>query len=239
MKEEEQLLVIIPARGGSKGIPGKNIKPLLGRPLLHYTIDVARSVAPDSHIILSTDSPEIARVAEDVSLAVPYMRPESLAGDTSSTRDAILDVMEYADRTGIKYDKICLLQPTSPMRTADDVKRCLELYNDDLDMVTTIVEADTNPYFNCYEIDSDTGFMHISKGDGCLVRRQDAPEAFQFNGAVYIINPRSIRSTEIGAMKRRKGVVMDKIRSVDLDTPLDWTIAEVTMKSLNSEKNES
>ena len=239
MKEEEQLLVIIPARGGSKGIPGKNIKPLLGRPLLHYTIDVARSVSPDSHIILSTDSPEIAQVAEDVGLTVPYMRPESLAGDTSSTRDAILDVMDYADRTGIEYDKICLLQPTSPMRTADDVKRCLELYNDDLDMVTTIVESDTNPYFNCYEIDSETGFMHISKGDGCLVRRQDAPEAFQFNGAVYIINPRSIRSTEIGAMKRRKGVVMDKIRSVDLDTPLDWTIAEVIMKSLNSEKNES
>lgn len=230
------VLVIIPARSGSKGIQKKNIKKLMGRPLLHYTIDVARGIADDSHIILSTDSEEIADVARQTGLPVPYMRPASLAGDTASTRDAILDAMQYADRNGISYDKICLLQPTSPMRKVSDVVRCLELYDSDIDMVTTIVEADTNPYYNCYEIDPSTGYMYISKGDGCLVRRQDAPEAYQFNGAVYIINPDSIRAVEIGAMKRRKGVVMDKIRSIDLDTPLDWTIAEVIMKSLNSEE---
>lgn len=229
----DDVLIIIPARSGSKGIPRKNIKSLCGRPLLHYTIDVARQIADDSHIILSTDSDEIADCAEKGGLKVSYRRPAELATDTASTRDALLHAMDYADKNGIKYDKVCLLQPTSPMRTVEDVEKCLELYNPELDMVTTIVEADTNPYFNCYEIDPKTGFMQISKGEGCIIRRQDAPEAWQYNGAVYIINPESLRKSEMGAMKKRVGCKMDKLRSVDLDTPLDWAIAEVVMKSMS------
>ncbi|MCH5319956.1 MAG: acylneuraminate cytidylyltransferase family protein [Paramuribaculum sp.] len=236
---EKDLLVIIPARGGSKGIPKKNIKDFCGRPLLHYTIDVARKIADDEHIILSTDSDEIIDCAKSTGLKVPYRRPSELASDQASTRDAILDAMDFADKNNISYSKICLLQPTSPLRTVADVEECLKLYNAELDLVTTIVDADTNPYFNCYEINPETGYMHISKGDGCIIRRQDAPEAFQFNGAVYIINPRSIRQTEIGAMKKRIGHKMDKIRSVDLDTPLDWAIAETVMRELKDNSNEN
>lgn len=234
---KDNILIIIPARGGSKGIPKKNIKSFCGRPLIHYTIDVARQIADDSRIILSTDSEEIADSARSVGLPVPYMRPEKLATDTSSTRDAILDVMDYAEKKGIKYDKICLLQPTSPLRKAEDIEKCLELYRPDIDMVTTVVEADTNPYFNCFEVNPESGYLNISKGDGSLVRRQDAPDVFQFNGAVYIINPESVRNSELGVMKKRIGCKMDKIRSVDLDTPLDWTIAEVIMKSLKENEN--
>ena len=112
-------LVIIPARGGSKGIPGKNIRPLGGKPLLFYTVDLARELFPDSHIILSTDSEEIALTARTAGLPVPYMRPPELATDTAPTRDALLHAMDWADARGIPYDKVCLLQPTSPLRTAD------------------------------------------------------------------------------------------------------------------------
>ncbi|MDE6371763.1 MAG: acylneuraminate cytidylyltransferase family protein, partial [Duncaniella sp.] len=97
-------LFIIPARGGSKGIPGKNIKPLGGQPLIHYSIEVARILAPDSHVIVSTDSDEIRSVAEATGLPVPYRRPAELGGDTTGSREVMLDVMDWADAQGIRYD---------------------------------------------------------------------------------------------------------------------------------------
>lgn len=218
-------LVIIPARGGSKGIPRKNIKPFAGTPLIHYSIEAARAVAPDSHIIVSTDDEEIRTVAAQTGLPVPYTRPEALGGDTVGSREVMLDVMDYADRVGLDYDCVVLLQPTSPLRTADDVKRCLDLYTPDVDMVVTVAEAPCNPYYDCFETQPD-GSLKVSKGDGLLTRRQDAPKAWQFNGAVYVINPDSLRRMPLGSFPRRIPCEMPRSRSVDLDTPLDWQIAE-------------
>ena len=149
-------LVIIPARGGSKGIPGKNIRPLAGKPLILYTVDLARQLFPDTHIILSTDSEQIAITARTAGLPVNYMRPPELATDNAPTRDALLHAMDWADTHGIPYKKICLLQPTSPLRTADDILRCIDRYTPDIDMVTTVRPAATNPYYNCYETDFST-----------------------------------------------------------------------------------
>ena len=121
-------LYIIPARGGSKGIPGKNIKNLCGRPLIAYAIDVARECASDErNIILSTDSVKIADTGRSLGLEVGYMRPAELATDTAGSREVILDAMDWADRQGIVYDCVVLLQPTSPMRKADDVRGALAL----------------------------------------------------------------------------------------------------------------
>ena len=97
-------------------------------------------------------------------------------------------------------------------------------------MVTTVRPAATNPYYNCYETDND-GFLHISKGNGCIVRRQEAPPAWEFSGSVYIINPSSLRTTEIGRMTRRLPVEVPAERSIDLDTPLDWAVAETLIAS--------
>lgn len=219
-------LVVIPARGGSKGIPRKNIRPFLGRPLIHYSIDVARAFAPDSHIILSTEDDEIAEVARTSGLEVSYMRPAHLATDTASSQDAILDAMDWADGNGLEYDCVLLLQPTSPLRMADDVRRCLDAYTDDVDMVVSVCRASCNPYYNCFETDDATGYLRISKGDGLFTRRQDCPSAWEINGAVYVINPRSIREMPMGRFKRRLPMEMPGERSVDLDTPRDWLIAE-------------
>lgn len=228
MTSPRKPLVIIPARGGSKGIPRKNIKPLCGRPLIHYSIDVARAVAPDSRIIVSTDDDEIRSVAEATGLPVPYRRPESLGGDSVGSREVILDVMDWADREGIVYDCVLLLQPTSPLRKVADVEGCLDLYTPEADMVVSVTEAACNPYYDCFETSVD-GTLHVSKGEGTYTRRQDAPKAWQYNGAVYVINPASIRGMALGEFPRRMPYEMPRSRSVDLDTPLDWIITENIM----------
>ena len=224
-------LYIIPARGGSKGIPRKNIKLLGGLPLIAYSIEAARAASADnSHIILSTDDAEIAETARTLGLDVPYMRPAELATDTSGSREVILDVMAWADAQCIAYDCVVLLQPTSPLRTADDIRAALELYSPKIDMVVSVVEAASNPYYNCFETDPSTGYLHISKGDGLYTRRQDAPPAWEYNGAVYVINPQSIRSMALGEFPRRVPSPMPRCRSIDLDTPTDWLVAEALIK---------
>lgn len=228
-------LIIIPARGGSKGIPRKNIKSLNGRPLIAYSIDVAKEFAANhglaaERIILSTDDDEIAGVAEECGLKVPYRRPASLATDTAGSREVILDTMDYADRNKMAYDCVLLLQPTSPLRSLGDVEGCMNLfYAKKPDMAVSVKEASANPYYNCFEADLADGTLHISKGDGRLTRRQDAPKAWEFNGAVYAINPASIRLMPMGEFPVRIPYYMPAERSVDLDTPLDWAIAEAIM----------
>lgn len=230
-------LYIIPARGGSKGIPRKNIKNFAGTPLIHYSIDVARKLSDDKHIIVSTDDNEIADVARQTGLAVNYMRPADLATDTAGSREVMIDAMDWADKNGIDYDMIVLLQPTSPLRTVEDVKGCIDIYNCDLDMVVSVVDAQSNPYYNCFETDPETGFLHISKGAGLYTRRQDAPKAWEYNGAVYVINPKSLRDKPMGNFTKRIPYEMPRDRSVDLDTLTDWIIAEMIYKQNNADND--
>lgn len=224
-------LYVIPARGGSKGIPHKNIRPLAGKPLIGYSVDVARQLADDADICVTTDDPAIAAVVEAMGLKVPFLRPAELATDKSGTYEVLLHALDFYEQRGIHYDCLVLLQPTSPLRTVDDVRRAMALYSDDIDMVVTVKEAASNPYYNCYETDAD-GYLTISKGDGSFTRRQDAPKVWEYNGAVYVINTASLRRCPLGQFRRRRMSEMDAARSVDLDTELDWLVAEKMMESL-------
>lgn len=226
-------LIIIPARGGSKGIPHKNIKEFLGKPLIHWAIESARSIADDEHIIVSTDDEEIAACAMLTGLKVPYRRPSHLATDQASTQDAIINAMDWADSQNIRYNKVLLLQPTSPLRNVDDILRTIEAYTPDCDMAVTVKPSSANPYYDCFETNAD-GYINVSKGDGGFTRRQDAPKTWQLNGAVYVINPQSLRSMPMGRFTHRIPVEMPSNRSVDLDTPLDWIIAETVGREMNS-----
>lgn len=218
-------LIIIPARGGSKGIPKKNIVELAGRPLIDYTIQAALKVAPVDHIILSTDSEEIVTVAERCGLPVAYRRPAALATDTAGSREVILDAMDWADNQGIRYDATVLLQPTSPLRVAEDILGAMSKYTPDIDMVVSVAEARCNPYYNCFETD-ETGYLKISKGEGQYTRRQDVPPVYEYNGAVYVINPQSIRKMTLGGFPRRIPYLMPAERSIDIDAPVDLLVAE-------------
>lgn len=218
-------LVIIPARGGSKGIPHKNIKPLNGKPLIEYTIDVAREIVCDEDICVSTDDKEIVSVVENYGLKVPFIRPDYLATDTTGAYEVLLHALSFYEEMGLKYDNILLLQPTSPFRLASHVKEALLLYSSNIDMVVSVKSVSANPYYNCFEED-EMEFLHISKGDGIYIRRQDAPKAWEFNGAIYIINSESLKLTSLSKFKKIMKYEMDDIHSLDLDTMLDWTIAE-------------
>ncbi len=222
---------VIPARGGSKGIPGKNIKPLCGKPLIAYSVEVARQLADDRDICVTTDDERIAQVVNNMGLDVPFMRPDYLATDGCGTYEVLLHAVKFYEELGRDYDTLVLLQPTSPMRTAEDVQAAIDAYTPDIDMVVTVTEAASNPYYNCYETD-ENGFLHISKGDGCYTRRQDAPKAWEYNGAVYVINIESLKKGPLGSFRRRKMVEMSRERSVDLDTPLDWMVAEAIMSGM-------
>lgn len=232
-------LIIIPARGGSKGIPHKNIRTLGGRPLIAYTIAAAREAAIrlSGTIVLSTDDGDIADVARREGLQVDYMRPPELGADNIGSREVMLDVMDWADRRGVVYDCIILLQPTSPLRTLDDILGTAAIFNPDIDMAVSVCESDENPYYTLFETDSD-GFLHISKGDGMYKRRQDVPKVLEYNGAVYVINPDSLRRMELGAFERRVPYEMPRSRSLDLDTPDDWLLAEMIMARKNGTDNE-
>lgn len=223
-------LFVIPARGGSKGIPHKNIKLLGGKPLIGYSVDVARQFADDADICVSTDDEEIASVVRGMGLEVPFLRPAELATDKSGTYEVLLHALDFYRSKGVEYDVLVLLQPTSPFRKTEDVKAALDIYSPDIDMVVTVKEASSNPYYNCYETDGN-GFLAISKGDGKFTRRQDAPKVWEYNGAVYVINVASLRKMTLGEFRRRRMSVMDSVRSVDLDTEIDWLIAEKLLES--------
>jgi len=223
-------LYIIPARGGSKGIPRKNIKPLCGRPLIYYTVAAALEAQKRTGgtVLLSTDDTEIADTVRAMGVEVPYMRPAELATDTAGSREVILDAMDWAEANGVDFDCVVLLQPTSPFRTTDDILSCISALGPDDDMAVTVAPAHDNPYYTIFETAAD-GTLHISKGDGKYTRRQDAPQAWVYNGAVYAIRLESIRSMSMGEFPRRIPSVMPVERSIDLDNELDWLIAETLM----------
>lgn len=222
-------LVIIPARGGSKGIPRKNIKPFDGKPLIYYTIDCARAICPDEDICVSTDDAEIISVVEQYGLKVPFVRPDELATDTAGTYEVLLHALDYYEKKGTHYDIVVLLQNTSPFRTPQQVKEALALYRGDVDMVVSVKECAANPYYCVFE-ENHEGYLHVCKGDGNIIRRQDAPKVYEYNGAIYVINTQSLKHQHMHKFAKRVKYLMDDISSFDLDSMTDWRIAEMIKK---------
>lgn len=220
-------LFLIPARGGSKGIPDKNIKPFAGKPLLYYAIDTARQLAPDADICLSTDADDIIRAAEAYDLPVPFRRPAALATDQMGTYEVMRHAVDFYQQQNRPYDVVVLLQPTAPFRTAEHVRAAMALYANDLDMVVSVTESADNPYFNLFEERTD-GYLEKSKA-GHFARRQDCPAVYAYNGAVYVINTTSLAQSPLSQFSKIKKYVMQAEDSVDLDTPLDWLFAEFMM----------
>jgi CMP-N,N'-diacetyllegionaminic acid synthase len=220
-------LILIPARGGSKGIPGKNIKPLNGRPLIYYTLDAAHAVASPENICVSTDSDEIIHIVREYGLSVPFKRPEDLATDTSTTYDVILHAIVFYEHKGINYDRIVLLQPTSPFRTGTHIRSALALYESELDMVVSVKIAHANPYFSLFE-ETKNGFLIPSKS-GNFSRRQDCPAVYEYNGAIYIMNVRSLKNGPLENFSKIKKYLMAEEVSLDIDTKIDWIIAEAIL----------
>lgn len=224
-------LVIIPARGGSKGLPGKNIKPLAGKPLILYTVEAARAVFPDEVICVSTDDEQIRKVVEQAGLGVPFLRPAHLATDEAGTHEVLLHAKEYYEQKGYQADTIILLQPTSPLRNENHIREALSLFDESCDMVVSVKESKANPYFTLRE-ENEEGWLVKSK-EANFTRRQDCPKVYELNGAIYIIHTQALKLDRISMLRRVKKYEMETIASVDIDSAFDLDFATFI---LNQEK---
>ena len=222
------ILFLITARGGSKGIQGKNIKLLNSKPLICYSIDVARKFVSDDLICVSSDDEEIIETAENYGLKIPFIRPKNLASDDTGSNDVILHALKYYQGKR-NIDVVVLLQPTSPFRLVKHVKESLDLYNNNIDAVMSVKITQANPYQLLYVQNKDGFIEKIIKGFD-FERRQDLPKVFEINGAVYVFNVQSLMKQKISEFTKIKHYEMPELNSVDIDTPMDWAWAEFLLE---------
>ena len=219
----KKVLAIIPARSGSKGLPGKNIKLLGEKPLIGWTIDAATKAKCINDVIVSTDCPEIARVSKKYGAGVPFLRPKNLASDTASTVDTVLHSITTIN---VNYDVIILLQPTSPFRTADDIDRAFSVYSKSgASSVVSICEVDKNPFLSFWKKEDNT-LEAVLNIDNQYFRRQDLVPAYSLNGAIYIVDTKKILSEKKFLYEDSSSYIMEKKSSIDIDDEIDFKFAQ-------------
>ncbi len=218
-------LAIIPARSGSKGLKDKNIKELSGKPLLAYSIEAARESGLFDEIMVSTDSPQYAEIAKSFGANVPFLRSESNSGDKASSWDVVLEVLSKYFETNQKYDSVCLLQPTSPLRTAKDIADAYKLLETkQADAVTSVCEVDHSPLWTM-TLPPNLSLEEFKKRDSDTPR-QLLEKYYRLNGTIYI---RKINYSSKGIQfidTNEFAFIMPRERSIDIDTELDFIIAE-------------
>jgi len=223
------ILAIIPARGGSKGIPRKNIKPLMGEPLVGWSIDAAKQASCIDRIIVSTEDEEVASVARGLGADIPFMRPAELAADETPSIYPVLHAIEQLP----EYDWVLLLQPTSPLRTHADIEAIWQLCQDrNSPSAVSVTEVGKHPYW-MYQSDAAHRLEPFIKGRPDVLRRQDLPAAYALNGALYLARTDWLLEQENFIGPETLGYIMPSERSVDLDTPQDWRWVEFLIEQAN------
>tara|TARA_B100002052_G_scaffold291021_1_gene310440 strand:- start:2212 stop:2892 length:681 start_codon:yes stop_codon:yes gene_type:complete len=212
-------LVVIPARLGSKGLPNKNKIKILGKELVLYTIEAARKCFSDSEICFSTDDKELKKIVEKNGLNVPFLRSKKIAKDDTPTKDVVLDAINFYSKNFYLPDYVCLLQPTSPLRNEIHLKESLNLffkYNPDV--LVSVTKSKTNPYILFTEKNKNN-LMKLVKSN--YYRRQDIPNIFKLNGAIYIYNKPFYFNQNLDETNNIIKYEMDKKFSIDIDNKKD------------------
>jgi len=230
MYKNKKILCVIPARGGSKGLPGKNIKKLLGKPLIGYSIGHARGSKYIDRTIVSTDSKIIAAVARSLGAEVPFLRPKRLSKDKSSTMDVLLHAIDWMEkREKFNFDVLVLLHATTPLRKAKDVDKSIELlFKKNTDNVFSVTEAHKNPYFNMVEINKDEKVTLVKQG--AYTNRQSAPDVFDMNSSIYVWWKDVLKNSKSLFPGKTSIYLMPKERSVDIDDYIDFKVAAMLLK---------
>lgn len=222
-------IIIIPARKGSKGLPGKNTKLLGNKPLISYTIEYAKEIAGLNDIIcVSTDDPEIQKISNDLGIETPFLRPEDLASDSASTYDVINHAIDFYAEKGKKFDAIVLLQPTSPFRMLSDFIEIQKLFDlNKSDMVVSTKVSKDNPYFNLFYEDK-SGYLtkFLENANFNYLHRQSVPPVYSYNGSIYFVKTTSFLLKKNFNFEKIIKYVMPDNRSIDIDTAADWALAE-------------
>lgn len=225
-----KILGLIPARGGSKAIPGKNIKMLAGKSLIQRAYESASKSKYLDRIILSTDSDEIAENARSFGLEVPFMRPDEFAKDESPMIDAVIHALETLNKSGYVPDAVMLLQPTSPLRNAKHIDEAIDLLKDN-DSVCSVIEIpqDMSPHY-VMKINGD-GYLDYFLPEGKNIkRRQDVPRAYKRDGTIFLTKTGVLLNEKNFYGKKCVPYFIDTSLSVNIDTPEEWQIAEKKLK---------
>jgi CMP-N-acetylneuraminic acid synthetase len=216
------------ARGGSKGLPRKNIRPLNGKPLIAWSIEHALSVKRIKRVIVSTDSDEIAELARQYGAEVPFMRPAELAADNSPEWLAWRHALSYLrESTGELPEVMVSVPTTAPLRLPIDIENCLDEYEKgDADMVITVTDAHRSPYFNMVKTNADGSVGLVNPPQPAIARRQDAPVVYDMATVCYVANPVFVMTHNATFEGKVKAVNIPAERAIDIDTLLDFQIAE-------------
>lgn len=225
-------VAIIFARGGSKGLPGKNIRLLEGKPLIAWSIDQAFAIKRIDRVIVSTDSEEIAKVARHYGAEVPFLRPSEISRDDSPEWLAWQHALRYLkEEKGALPDVMISLPATAPLRLPIDIENCLNEYaKGDAETIITVCDAHRNPYFNMVKMNEDETVSILNSMNSNISRRQDAPEVYDMATVCYIVNPEFVIDNNSIFEGRVKSVHIPTERAIDIDTLLDFQITESLLK---------
>ena len=228
-------IAIIPARSGSKGLPDKNIKELKGRPLIAYTIEAALCSGEFDEVMVSTDSDRYAQIAKKYGAEVPFLRSDETSSDTASSWSMVEEVLGKYRESGRIFDTFCLLQPTSPLRTASDIQNAYSLYREKANFaVVSVCEAEHSPLW-CGHLPASQEFIDYIDPEA-MNRRQAGGKFYRLNGAIYIVNTDKFEKDKFLYQKGSVAYIMDQVRSIDIDTELDFEMADILMEKIKLEE---
>lgn len=222
-------IATICARGGSQGLPGKNIKLLHGKPLIVHTIEQALACDAINDVFVSTDDHIIAKISVEAGAKVPFLRPSELATSTTPKLPVIIHLVDHLIELGYSIDTIVDLDPTSPLRIISDIRSCIDLLDDRTDAVITAYPSDKNPYFNMVEYKQDGSIKPVKALSSQFFTRQSSPSVFSMNASIYVWK---LHTLKLGLWSgRTRMYVMPRERSIDIDSEFDFNIVEFLMSN--------
>lgn len=237
MRQCAGILAVIPARGGSKRLPGKNTRRLSGVPLIAWTIRTAIAAGVFDDVLVSTDDKEIATIAREYGASVPWLRPGELSTDTATSVDVVLHALSASESKDKSTASVMLLQPTSPFRSTETIRRAVALHMQAGNPpVVSVCPAKAHPAW-CYLLDDEGGMRRFAGDDTTPVRSQDLPSVYQLNGSVYLATVNDLRSEHSFVCSRTRALVVTQPEeSIDIDDVWDWQLAECIAARLASDR---
>jgi CMP-N,N'-diacetyllegionaminic acid synthase len=236
MYKNKRILAVIPARGGSKGLSGKNIRLFAGKPLIVWTIKQALASRYLDEIIVSTDDSKIAKIANKYGAKTPFLRPKKLATSSAKIAEVLIHALDFLERKGQGFDLIMLLQPTSPLRKTEDIDKAIKIFfQKNAQSVVSVCFADHHPFW-CNTLPKNDGMKNFYKQVAINKNRQELPEYYCINGAVYLISVVLLRKEKKFITERTYAYKMPRERSVDIDTVLDFDFAQFLKIGENAQK---
>ncbi|MEN6554391.1 MAG: acylneuraminate cytidylyltransferase family protein [Methanobacterium sp.] len=228
------IVAFIPARGGSKGIPKKNIRKLGGKPLIAWTIEQALKCKCLNKIIVSTDDHQISEISKQHGAEVPFLRPKEIAGDASPTIDAVIHAIDFMENQNYTPEIVILLQPTSPLRSFQDIETALKIFIKHQKICNSVVSVSKYDHSPYWSLKMEKGYLKPNFGEEYFkMRRQDIPHLYMPNGSIYISSTNDLRKFKGFFGDKILPYEMPKERSVDIDTMIDFKLAELILGELN------